>query len=100
MTLKIPGTLFTAAVALFLTGTNTSVHAGEIESASRDIQGMDCATCPLTVKAVLKKVPEVREVSVDYRTHSAEIKFDRDKTAPAQLAKAVTDIRYPATVKK
>lgn len=98
--MKIPKTLLAAAVALFFTGANSSVHAGEIESASLDIQGMDCATCPLTVKAVLKKVPGVREVSVDYRTQSAEIKFDRDKTAPAQLAKAVTDIGYPATVKK
>ena len=61
---------------------------------------MTCASCPLTVKLALKKVSGVNNVSVDYKAHSAEIKFDPDKTGPDQLAKVVTDIGYPTTVKK
>ena len=74
--------------------------AGDLQSTTLDIQGMTCASCPLTVKQVLKKVPGVSDISVDYKTHSAQIKFDPDKTGPGQLAKAVTDIGYPTTVKK
>ena len=74
--------------------------AGDLQSTTLDIQSMTCASCPLTVKQVLKKVPGVSDISVDYKTHSAQIKFDPDKTGPGQLAKAVTDIGYPTTVKK
>ena len=74
--------------------------AGDLQSTTLNIQGMNCASCPLTVKQLLKKVPGVSDISVDYKTHSAEIKFDPDKTRPGQLAKAVTDIGYPTTVKK
>ena len=74
--------------------------ASDLQSTTLDVQGMTCASCPLTVKQVLKKVPGVSDVSVDYKTHSAAIKFDPEKTGPDQLAKVVTDIGYPTTVKK
>ena len=74
--------------------------AGDLQSTTLDVQGMTCASCPLTVKQVLKKVPGVSDVSVDYKTHSATIKFDPEKIGPDQLAKAVTDIGFPTTVKK
>ena len=74
--------------------------AGDLQSTTLDVQGMTCASCPLTVKQVLKKVPGVSDVSVDYKAHSATINFDPEKTGPDQLAKAVTDIGFPTTVKK
>ena len=74
--------------------------AGDLQSTTLDVQGMTCASCPLTVKLALKKVSGVNNVSVDYKTHSAEIKFDPVMTGPDQLAKVVTDIGYPTTVKK
>ena len=74
--------------------------AGDLQSTTLDVQGMTCASCPLTVKLALKKVSGVNNVSVDYKTHSAEIKFDPEKTGPDKLAKVVTDIGYPTTVKK
>ena len=76
------------------------VHTAGIATTTLDIQGMDCASCPLTVKALLKRVPGVSEVSVDYKTHSAEVKFDPGKTGAEQLAKAVSDIGFPTTLKK
>ena len=74
--------------------------AGSLQSTTLDVQGMTCASCPLTVKLALKKVSGVNNVSVDYKTHSAAIKFDPEKTGPDQLAKVVTDIGYPTKVKK
>lgn len=74
--------------------------AAEPQSTTLAVEGMTCAGCPITVKRLLKKVPGVSEVSVDAKTHLAQVKFDPDKTQPDQLAKAVTEIGYPTTVKK
>ncbi|MBL0123625.1 MAG: cation transporter [Betaproteobacteria bacterium] len=88
--------LATAITVLF----SNFVLAAEPQSATLAVEGMTCAGCPITVKRLLKKVPGVSEVSVDAKTHLAQVKFDPDKTQPDQLAKAVTDIGYPTTVKK
>ncbi len=74
--------------------------AGEIRTATLDVKGMTCATCPLTVKQALKKQPGVSEVSVDYKSQIAQVKFDSEKVQPEQLAQMVTDIGFPTTVKK
>jgi mercuric ion binding protein len=75
-------------------------NAGEPQSTTLKVDGMTCAGCPITVKRLLKKTDGVTEVSVDAKTHLARVKFDPDKTKPEQLAKAVTEIGYPTTVKK
>ena len=74
--------------------------AAETRTATLDVNGMTCAVCPLTVKAALKKQPGVSEVNIDLKSHIAEVKFDPTKIRPAQLATAVTDAGFPATVKK
>ena len=74
--------------------------AGEIRTTTLDVTGMTCASCPLTVKQILKKQPGVAEASVDYKSHTAQVKFDPEKNQPQQLARAVTDIGFPTTVKK
>ena len=89
-----------AGLGALLVSAALQIQASETASTTLDVRGMDCASCPLTVKAVLKKVPGVSEVSVDYKRHSAEVRFDPDQTRPEQLAKAVSDIGYPTTVKK
>ena len=95
-----PLKIFAAGLGVLLVSTALQIQAGENASTTLDVRGMNCASCPLTVKAVLKKVPGVSDVSVDYPRHSAEVRFDPDKTRPEQLAKAVTDIGFPTTVKK
>lgn len=79
---------------------STAAMAIDEKSTTLDVQGMTCASCPITVKQVLKKVPGVGDVSVDLKSHSALVRFDADKTQPALLAKAVTDFGFPTTVKK
>lgn len=89
--------LLTAAIAVFF---SNFALAAEPQSTTLAVEGMTCAGCPITVKRLLKKVPGVTDVSVDAKTHLAQVKFDPDKTQPDQLAKAVTEIGYPTTVKK
>ena len=79
---------------------STNSFAGESQSVTLDVKDMTCASCPLTVKQALKKVSGVTEVHVDFKAQSAQVKFDPEKTQPDQLAKVVTDIGYPTSVKK
>jgi len=83
--------------------TLAAVHAlaaDRPQSVILDIKGMDCASCPLTVKMALKKAPGVAEVKVDYQTRTAEVRYDADKTTPGRLAQTVSDIGYPASARK
>lgn len=89
-----------AGIALSLAFVLTNVKAGEIHTATLDIKGMTCSTCPLTVKVALKKQPGVSEVSVDYKAQSALVKFNPEKIKAEQLAGAVTEAGFPTTVKK
>jgi mercuric ion binding protein len=63
------------------------------------VPGMTCATCPITIKAALKKVPGVTDVTVSYERLEAVVTFDDAKTNTAALIKATTDAGYPSTVK-
>jgi len=93
------------ALKLLLRGTfvallSGNTMAGEIQSVMLDVKDMTCASCPLMVKQALKKVHGVTKVYVDFKAQSAQVKFDPDKTRPDQFAKVVTEIGFPATVKK
>lgn len=63
------------------------------------IPGMTCATCPITIKAALKKVPGVTDVTVSYEKLEAVVTFDDARTNTDALIKATTDAGYPSTVK-
>lgn len=63
------------------------------------VPGMTCATCPITIKAALKKVPGVTDVTVSYERLEAVVTFDDTKTDADALIKATTDAGYPSTVK-
>jgi len=65
-----------------------------------DVQNMTCASCPLTVRQVLKNQPGVQDAKVSLEKHSAEVKFDPSKAQPEQLANAVSEAGFPTTVKK
>ena len=90
----------TLLVGIALACLSHTGSAGELHTATLEVKGMTCASCPLTVKQILKKQPGVSDARVDYPSQLAQVKFDPDKIQPGQLAKAVTDIGFPATVKK
>ena len=77
-----------------------AVAADVPQTATLDIKGMDCASCPLTVKLALKKTPGVTDVKVSYQTKSAEVQYEAGKATPEKLAQVVTDLGYPTSVRK
>ena len=77
-----------------------AVLAAPLQEAMIDVKGMDCAACPITIKAVLKKQPGVEEVKVDAQKHTAGVKFDPAKVSPEKLAVVITEAGFPSTVRK
>jgi mercuric ion binding protein len=60
---------------------------------------MDCSTCPITIKAALKRVPGVYSAKVSYARREAVVVFDDEKTSLDDLKKATTEAGYPSFVK-
>lgn len=59
---------------------------------------MDCATCPVTIKVALLKVPGVTKAVVSYERRNAKVTFDDAKTNVAALTKATEEAGYPSFV--
>lgn len=69
------------------------------QTVSLNVPTMDCATCPLTIKAALSKVPGVSRAKVSYERREAVVVFDDSKTNVDELKKATSDAGYPSFVK-
>jgi periplasmic mercuric ion binding protein len=86
--------------AVVLIGASVLAYAGESQNVTLEVKGMHCASCPLTVKVVLKSLPGVDDVKMDAEKHTAEVRFDSAKISVEQLAQAVTEAGYPAKPRK
>jgi mercuric ion binding protein len=64
-----------------------------------NVPTMDCATCPITIKAALTKVPGVSKVKVSYEKREAVIVYDDTKATVADLKQATEDVGYPSMLK-
>jgi mercuric ion binding protein len=69
------------------------------QTVSLNVPTMDCATCPITIKAALSKVPGVSKVKVSYEKREAVIVYDDAQANVADLKKATEDVGYPAMLK-
>lgn len=69
------------------------------QTVSLTIPTMDCATCPITIKVSLMKVPGVSSAKVSYARREAVIVFDNEKASLDDLKKATTEAGYPSFVK-
>ena len=74
--------------------------AAEPKAVELQVEGMNCAVCPVTVRKALERVPGVFEARVEYEAKRAHAKYDPDKVKPEALAKAVTDAGFPSKVKQ
>jgi mercuric ion binding protein len=61
-----------------------------------NVPTMDCATCPITIKASLVKVPGVSKVAVSYAKREAVVVYDDAQASVADLKKATEDVGYPS----
>jgi len=74
--------------------------AAEPQTVTLDVPGMTCKFCPITIKKALKKVPGVIEAKAEYKTKTATVTFDPDKTNIEALTRATANAGYPSTLKR
>lgn len=68
-----------------------------------DIEGMTCASCASRIEGALKKLPEIRQASVNLADESVWIDIDdtlETDVASAQILRAVNNAGYRARLKK
>ncbi len=63
-----------------------------------DVDRMTCKMCPITVRKAMEGVEGVVDAKVDYDNKTATVTFDDERTTTDEIAKASTDIGYPATL--
>lgn len=64
------------------------------------VPGMNCAACPITVKAALSKVNGVSKTEVRYAQREVVVTFDDAKTSVPKLTRATTNAGYPSSRKE
>jgi len=71
---------------------------GNIESESQKltipVKGMNCASCAITIRKTLSKVPGVINCDVNYGNEKAKIEFDTSQTTVEELSKKIEPFGY------
>jgi mercuric ion binding protein len=84
----------------WMLATGLSVAASSSFAAVREVTltvpTMDCATCPVTIKVALMKVPGVKRAVVSYKSRNAKVTFDDSRTDVAALTQATDAAGYPS----
>ena len=80
------------------TGYDASVYKTEgLETDAKKtykVKGMSCASCAMTVEKSLKKIPGVKDASVNIATELAAVIIDPNVVSERGMAKAVADAGY------
>jgi mercuric ion binding protein len=66
------------------------------QTVTLSVPAMSCASCPVTIKAALSKVPGVSAVKSDLAKRQTTVVYDDAKTDLAALSKATADAGFPS----
>jgi len=98
LTTAVPHALARAgAISLALGATNLPALAA-MQTVTLDVPGMNCPTCPITVKKALTKVNGVTQVKVSFKPPHAMVTFDDTKSTVDALTLATQQAGFPSTV--
>src|SRR5438128_7555662 len=64
------------------------------------LEGMTCASCAMRIEKGLKKVPGVKDASVNLATEQATVTYDPVQASLAQMVQKVEAVGYKATPQK
>lgn len=67
------------------------------QTATLSVPTMSCASCPVTIKAALTKVPGVMSIKSDLAKRQTTVVYDDAKTDLAALSKATADAGFPSS---
>ncbi|WFC40266.1 mercury resistance system periplasmic binding protein MerP [Pseudoxanthomonas sp. SE1] len=88
------------ATVLVLALAFTAPAWAALKTVTLTVDGMYCASCPITVKRGLSKVEGVTKIEVNYEAKEVVVTFDDAKTTLKALTDATANAGYPSTVKK
>ena len=94
-----PMSKFVASSAFGLCLLASSASSAAERTVTLAIENMDCAACPVTVKASLVAVPGVTKVAVSYEDKAAIVTYDDAQTDLKALTTATTNAGYPSAPK-
>jgi Cu+-exporting ATPase len=63
-----------------------------------DLEGMTCAACAMRIEKGLKKIPGVKDASVNFATEQATVTYAPTETAVEQMSQKVEMLGYKATL--
>lgn len=86
------------SISVFAVSTGPGLAASR--TVTLDVQNMNCAVCPMTVKKSLEHVSGVQQVSIDYAAKTAAVRFDDTVTSANNLTEATGAAGYPSSIKK
>jgi mercuric ion binding protein len=69
-----------------------------MKTVTLSVPGMNCATCPITVKKALGKVEGVTRTEVNLEKRAAVVTFDDTRTSLEALTRATGEAGYPSTL--
>lgn len=70
-----------------------------MKTVALSVPGMTCASCPVTVRAALKRVDGVKDIAVIGETY-IQVTYDDARTNVAALINATKNAGYPSSVKQ
>ncbi len=77
---------------------NAGVSQGQTENrATLALEGMTCASCAMRIEKGLKKVPGIKDASVNFATEHAAVTYDPTQTTVEQMIQKVEAVGYKAT---
>src|SRR5215469_6505183 len=74
----------------------SQVQPGAQSRATLALEGMTCASCAMRIEKGLKKVPGVKDASVNFATEQATVTFDPAQTGIEQTVQKVDAVGYKA----
>jgi mercuric ion binding protein len=87
-----------AALAVMTSPHLISTAWAATQNITLSVPGMNCATCPITVKKALTKVSSVSKILVHLDRREARVTFDDAKANVEALPSVTQDTGYPSSV--
>ena len=70
--------------------------AEQAEKAKLRVSGMTCASCVASIENAVKKLPGIKEISVNLMTETAVVEYDPNSVNVDEVAKQIEEIGYDA----
>lgn len=64
------------------------------ETVTVRVEGMDCTSCEISIKAALERVPGVRSADVSYKRGDVRVEYDKHQTDVNQIRRAIDSTGY------